>query len=100
MAVQAVSGPRWNELLTVRGSGRVRTEGAQFRPPTRIAAADAVQPPAYRRRSWKGPRSLPRVQVPIIVRLPATGFLIVPSKTMGPAAPVPAGASDSRGPFN
>src|SRR5712671_5203460 len=45
MAVQAVSGPSWNELLTVRGSGRVRTEGAQFRPPTRIAAADAVQPP-------------------------------------------------------
>ena len=44
MAVQAVIGPSWDELLIVRGSGRVRTEGAKFRRPTRIAAADAVQP--------------------------------------------------------
>jgi len=45
MAVQAVSGPSWIKLLIVRESGRVRTEGAQLRRPTRIAAADAVQPP-------------------------------------------------------
>ena len=45
MAVHAVSGPRWHELLIVRGSGRVRTGAAQFRRPTRVAAADGVQPP-------------------------------------------------------
>jgi len=38
MAVQAVSGPRWNELLIVRGSGRVRTGSAQFRRPTRTGS--------------------------------------------------------------
>ena len=46
----AVSGPSWQQLLIVRGSGRVRTGSAQFRRPTRragggLAAADAVQPP-------------------------------------------------------
>ena len=41
----AVSGPSGNQLLIVRGSGRVRTGSAQFRRPTRLAAADAVQPP-------------------------------------------------------
>src|SRR5688500_13940327 len=28
----------------------------------------------YCRRIWKVPRSLPRVEVPVILRLPATGF--------------------------
>ena len=35
---------RWNELLIVRGGGRVRTGSAKFRQPTRLAATDAVQP--------------------------------------------------------
>jgi len=48
MPVQAVSGPSWKQLLIVRGSGRVRTGSAQFRRPTRLAAADAVQPPEGR----------------------------------------------------
>ena len=43
-------GPSWDELLIVRGSGRVRTGSAQFRRPTRIAAADAVQPRDNERR--------------------------------------------------
>ena len=53
MAVQAVSGPSWNQLLIVRECERVRTEGAKFRRPTRIAAADAVQPPASDRLRYK-----------------------------------------------
>jgi len=44
MAVQAVIGPSWNQLLIVRECERVRTAGAQFRRPTRIAAPDAVRP--------------------------------------------------------
>ena len=45
MGVQAVNGPSWNQPLIVRECVRVRTEGAKFRRPTRLAAPDAVQPP-------------------------------------------------------
>ena len=41
----------WTKLESAgdrRGGGRVRTESAQFRRPTRLAATDAVQPPGER----------------------------------------------------